>query len=335
MSKKPKAANVENEILSVEEIEAQLKASPNDLGLHIDLAYALVDRHIYGEYGEADYPTGRDVDIKRLKEIVAKLPQDKAFYPRAYLSRQDNREQDFIKWSVKWISEISENDTVPYNCDELYLDCILPFEPIPSSLWGKWAETLAQAWDGSAAVFTLRGLAKVQHDNKPEEAVDDFVFALDKDPNYWLATWMCARIYDSQKNWQSALPYYLKALKAKVAQKLPNLHFDAAWCLGKLKKYKEEEKHYRICLKLYSDFPNARNNLGWALLKQKKNEEALKVFNDAIKLGVDGETPFGNKARVLTKLGRYTEAIETWQQLAHQGKNRKSIQTEIARARID
>jgi tetratricopeptide (TPR) repeat protein len=85
-----------------------------------------------------------------------------------------------------------------------------------------------------------------------------------------------------------------------------------AWCLGKLKRFKEEEMHLRRCLEIDPKFPCALNNFGWSLYKQRDFEAALTIFEDAIKRGNDGKYPLRNRAQTLEKLGRFEEAIQAW-----------------------
>ncbi len=209
MSEESKNGSAEVTAPYVEEIEAQLKTRPDDLGLREDLAQALTDRHLLGAEGHL---VGSDEDIKRLKEIVSGLPEDAALYPRAYLAHHEQRDEDLIRWSGRWADAVALTVSPPYDCDELYYNIVLPFESVPEGFWRKLAETLRQGWGDSAAVFMLQALANAE-DGEPDKAIDNLILALDKDANYWLAAWVCGQIYTNQKNWHGALGYYKKALK--------------------------------------------------------------------------------------------------------------------------
>ncbi len=331
MSKEPEGANGAPQPPSVEELRSRLEANQEDLPLRLDLANALLDRYIFGE---GAHRAADEADIAHLKELLGTLPADKALFARAYLDYHANRTQAFVRSSLKWLSCLGQPAGPPLDCDELVELLILPFDPerLPDGLLGQWADTLNHAWPNSPAVLTLRALAEAQQ-GKPGAAIDSLVLALDKDPAYWIAAWDCGGLYGDQRNWQSALAYYMKALARPSAQSLPALQFDTAWCLHRLKRYQEAAQHYQLCLELDPDWPNARNNLGVTLLEQKRYEEALDVLDEAIRRGNDGRRPLQNKARVLAKLGRYEESIEAWRHAGPRSKLPKWIESQIAGVR--
>jgi Flp pilus assembly protein TadD len=207
---------------------------------------------------------------------------------------------------------------------------MVPFgEDTPQGLWERLAKAFSRNWPDSAVVFALFGMAE-DDTGHTDGAVDYFVQALHKDPAYWLAAWCCAGCYAAQKNWRAARGYYLRALKSETASLFPALHFDLAWCCGKIKEYDAEKQAYKECLKLDPDYPYARNNLGWSLMKARKYEDAVLVFREAIKRGKDGNYPLRNLARALRRLGRYSEAIEALRQNVHRGAVTPRAQREIA-----
>jgi Tfp pilus assembly protein PilF len=326
IDKKRQDTDTTNDTLSVKGLEAKLKSRPNDIELKKSLANALVDRYIYGE--EEKKP-GNQTDIKRAREIVKDLPEDRVLYLLARLARLSGKEKESTEWLVKFVSAFSQENDIPFDSGELYT-IISDFDFSPK-LWLRLANVLSQSWPDSAAVFTLRGIAKSNDVETSGEAVDYFVRALNKDESYWLAAWWCALVYYQGSNWRAARNYFYKALSSEVAWKIPDIHFDLAWCLGKIRDYQEEEKHYRSCVELNPDYPHARNNLGWSLYQQGKYAEALEIFEEAIKRGNDGKYPLRNKARALIKLDRLLEAKETLEQDIYRGKLTKFANEEIAR----
>ena len=330
MTKKDENTSAEGEGLSVEELDAKLKEMPNDLDLKKKLASALVWRYLYGT--EEQEPRN-EADIKRVREITKSLPEDVALYPRAYLAYLDGKETELITYLVKVAQQ--EERTRPFTSAELLSAFILPFENSPKLLLrlaDRLADALNQVHPKSPPALTLRGFVKSE--DNPEGAINDFVCALEIDEDFWLAAWWCGSAYEQENNWQAACNYYHKALRSEVAQQMPDIHFDLAWCLGKLKDLQGEEKSYRACLELYPDCPNARNNLGWSLNKQGKYKEALEVFEEAIKRGNDGKYPLRNKIGVLVKLGQFQEAIKTLEQdTDKKGELTRFARKEIARIR--
>ncbi len=316
--------------LSVEELDAKLKETPDDLDLKKKLASALVWRYIYGT---AEQEPGDEADIKRIREIIQNLPEDIALYPRAYLAYLDGKETELITYLVKVAQQ--EGSTHLFTSVDLLSALIFPFENSPKlllKLAGKLVDELNQVHPKSPPALTLRGFVKSE--DNPEGAINDFVCALEIDEDFWLAAWWCGSAYEQENNWQAACNYYHKALRSEVAQQMPDIHFDLAWCLGKLKDLQGEEKSYRACLELYPDCPNARNNLGWSLNKQGRYKEALEVFDEAIKRGNDGKFPLRNKAGALIKLGQFQEAIRTLEQDTNKkGELTGFAQKEIVRIR--
>jgi tetratricopeptide (TPR) repeat protein len=224
----------------------------------------------------------------------------------------------------------------PFTADEIYWDIILPFENVSNEFWSKLAGALNQLWPESPAALTLTGYVR-EVNNQPGEAIGYYDLAIKKDEQYWIAAWGLAESHYNLQNWKEALHNYQKALESDLGREIMQVHFDAAWCLGKLGKHVEEEKCYRRCLDLDPDWPYARNNLGWSLYKQSRFAEALEIFDDCILRKVDKTYPVRNRARTLTKLGRLSDAITAWKQTGRSGKLSKYAQDQIAKlqARIN
>jgi tetratricopeptide (TPR) repeat protein len=325
MSKKRQSTIQESEVLWTRDLEDRLADTPDDIGLQLDLAYALVECHAYGEPGREP---GDETCINRLRQLLNALPRDATPYHRAYLANIDGQEKECVKELVRFASALSQEEAVPLSGDELLDIFIGPFD-LPGKAWQRVANALSKGWPEVAASLTLHGFAKMSDDETMEEAIDYLVRALDKDPHFWLAAYWCASIYAEQRNWRAAQNYYRKALESETVQEAPDIHFDLAWCAGKLRDYQEEERHYRACLELEPDYQYVRNNLGWSLYKQHKYEEALEVFDEAIKRGSDGRYPLRNKAKTLVRLGRIPEAIEVLKQDIYKGKIAQSTQRRI------
>jgi tetratricopeptide (TPR) repeat protein len=313
---------------SVQELEDKIKANPDDIGLKEELAGALVERYLGGEEGS---DPGNDADVARLRTILADLPKEKAPYARAYVAYLDEKDDEAADWLIRWTkggdaSKVPE----PLTADELQVDVIEPFTGAPDEFWSKLTNALEQLWAQSPAALTLRGYVE-QVDKRPDIAIDYYELALGKDKEYWVAAWGLGECHHTKKNWEAASQCYNRALESKVGEVIPDLHFYAAWCFGKLGKYTQEETHYRRCLELDSEFEFARNNLGWALYRQRRFEAALEVFEECIRRKIAGTYPLRNKAKTLERLGKLAEAIEAWKQTASRGRLSKYAQERIAK----
>ncbi len=319
--------DTKSELRSVEELKAELKLQPDDVDLKGELASALTYRYIYGEGEQA---AGNEADIKCVQEILEELSEDKALFPHAYLAYRDGKKKEFTEKIVRFAQY--EESVRPFNSEELLYLFIAAFDS-SSELWLRLADALDQVHAESASVLTLRGLVKLDDDDNLG-AIYDFMCALEKDKDYWLAAWQCALAYSQENNWHAARNYYYRALRSQVAQEISEIHFGLAWCLGRLKDYPGEEEYYRSCLEIDSDYPYARNNLGWSLHKQGKFDEALEVFEEAIIGGNDGKYPLRNKARTLKRLGRFQEAVEILEQDTYREKLTKFAREEIARLEV-
>jgi len=284
--------------LSIEELEAGVKADPNDVELKKDLAYAILDRYVYKK------------DLKRLRTLVKEMPEPVSTVARAFLFYADKKYEESVNWLVIYAADRSLADGETLTCDELLHFFIDPYSDAKREFWMKLSEATDRIFPSSAAAYCVKAMASA---GDTDAQVTCYKQALDKDNTYWIAAWALGDLYRRERNWQSAVGFYEKALQFERPKDFPLLYLNDAWCLGKLMRYEEEEEQLRACLKLDPEFESARNNLGWSLFKQRKYQEALSMFDEAIKLGVDGKHPFYNRARALKGLKRYRAAVNAWQ----------------------
>ncbi|MBM3189974.1 MAG: DUF91 domain-containing protein, partial [Chloroflexi bacterium] len=195
--------------------------------------------------------------------------------------------------------------------------------------WHTLATALEETWPGCAAALVAQGMTASRREDYAA-AIDSYAAALDRDPSYWLASWLTATAYSAQGNWRAASRSYQQALSSEEAQGYAALHFEFAWCSQRLRDYETAVKHYLSCLEIAPDFQYARNNLGWSLLKLKRFEEALKAFEEAIRQHTPGRYALRNKARALEGLGRYDEAIATLREDTYRGALTKYAEKSIA-----
>jgi tetratricopeptide (TPR) repeat protein len=321
MERTMSAENTSQETVpTVEELETQLQANPNDIEIKVKLVNALLDRHVFEDSKE---------DCVKLRRIVKSLPEDECYYALGYLFKLDGNSKAAIDYLCKAASNIKDVST-PLTIDD-FIDWIFPFEiDPPEGLWLCLANVFSKYWPDSATEYTLRGMAE----EDTEAATVFFVKALDRDSTYWYAAKMCAELYYGEKNWRAAIGYFCQALKNEYAQALAEIHFDLAWCYGKIKNYEAEAREYQACLKADPGYRFARNNLGWSLIKSKRYEEAVEILQESIKHSIDGKYPLRNLPGALTKLGRFEEAIQILSQDKHRGSITKTAQKEIKRLQV-
>jgi tetratricopeptide (TPR) repeat protein/RecB family endonuclease NucS len=319
------ATAAEEHELSIDEMEAGIKANPNDMKLKEGLVDAIYERYVYGR---ADADAGDKKDLKRLRTLIKELPEPMAALHRAYISYVDKQYDEAVDWLSVRVSAFAEKGDC-FTGDELYGDLVYPFGDAKPEFWKKLSESFDRIFPDSAAAYFLQGFASAYDTEDADTQASCYKQALDKDQSYWMAAWKLGDIYRNEKNWQSAKMYYEKALQSEWPKDFPILYFNYSWCLGKLKLYVEEETQIRAGLNLEPEFDNARNNLGWSLYKQGKYQEALPIFDELIKFGADGKNPFHNKARCLKALKRYDEAIDAWRAVNPSGKLPAWITTEI------
>jgi tetratricopeptide (TPR) repeat protein len=314
---------------SIEDLEEALKLHPADGSLKKDLANAIMDRCL----NRADGDDNEDQDLERIRALVSEIPEPDVPALRACMSFLDDDEDEAVNWlAVHAASLVKNGEQLTF--DRLNHDFVDPFTDASSTFWAKLSEIVERNFPGSAATFYLQAMS---NEGDPDAEASCYKQALDKDASFWNAAWILGDIYAIEKDWQSASIFYEKAVHWEKAREYAGLHFDYACCLGKLKRYQEEEKQLRESLRLDPNFENARNNLGLSVMRQKRYEEALAIFDEAIAQGTDGPYPFRNRADVLKKLKRYDEAIDAWVNRANwrgnnpDGRMPASIQAEINR----
>lgn len=311
--------------LTVGEIEHQLQSQPDNLDLKEDLAYALMNRYLYGTESES---SNNESDLELIRSLLKELPATMALWHRAYIAHVDGKPVEAAEWFSQHAAYLVEEGE-PISCDELYVDLLGPFDNSSQEFWTTLADTMQQICPDSGAAYTVQAESIFGED--VDAAMSSYGKALEQDSSYWWAAWSIASQYAHEKNWKSAENYYAKAFGTETGALFPELCFDYAWCMGKLKRFEEEEKLLRKCLSIDPDFRYALNNLGWSLYKRSKYGEALKIFDDAIKKGNDGKYPLRNRARTLEKLGRISEAVESWRRTGSKDQPSVSIQREVER----
>lgn len=328
MTKTPRNEVEEDDLPTVEELEAELKKHPKDADLQEELADSLMNRHVWGDEG---YSAGADKDLKRIRGLLARMPATRALRPRAYISLMDGDKKNFVRFAEAWAKRWIHKDDEPLDADLTFMFFDLTFPEPPTAIYPKWAAIMEEAWPEAAVSHYMRGMALWLHEKDQEKALDALTLSLEKESDFWPAAMCCGQIYEVQENWRTAYGYYNKALSHEYpAKALPNLHWGAAVCCNRLKNHAGVEQHASDYLKMVSDDYELLGPLGWAMMKQGKYTEALKVFENQIRLGEDGVHAVRNRAEALAKLGRIQEAIETWKSSSFRGQLPKYVKDKIA-----
>jgi len=297
-----------SELPTVEDLEQALSNDPTNRATEIALAEALFERFLY--------ETGEEADLLRAESIIRQAPAEKLRYERAYLALLDGNYDTAAEELRLYGIAFSTSNSDPLTSDELW-DWVEPLlDVIPDNdMFEHLASGLSVGCPESSAVLTLRGLAT----KDAMHSVELFNQALNKDPNYWLASYSLGDTLFELKEWAAARDAYHAALQSPSAAELPEIHFSVGRCAGKLRAWAGEAEAYRQCLALDPDFQFAKNNLGWSLLKAGKFEEAVSVLQEAVQEGRDGKLPLRNLARALVRLGRFDQAIEVLQRDTYRG----------------
>ena len=115
--------------------------------------------------------------------------------------------------------------------------------------------------------------------------------------------------YFYRKLWDNAIAAYENIDMEQISWGASAyIEFNMAEAYYKLRDYKNNEKHYRLCLSYDTSYPSARNNLGYALIRQKKYEEAYQIFKDLVDYKEDLPYSANNFIRCLIALGRNKDA---------------------------
>ena len=297
----------------IKEIEARLSDAPENKALQEQLAQALVERLIEGEYEEGKEEEGRNAAKERLKTILDNLPQDRAFYNRAYLAYIEYEDEEAAQWIEKWAIQTSNQS--PFNSEDCFQLLTKPFREAPSPFWQAAAADFERNWPDAAVVPYLKGLGS----EDTERMLEYYKDALKKDRGFWRAALGCAYTCHTNKNWEVANNYLDQCLEYQEAQDTEIIYSLKASCLHQLERYSEEEEAYRRELDLDNDRPGVRTPLGVCLFLQGKYEDALAVFEEAIQKSNDGRGPLWYKIKTLEKLDRPTEVTSEKAKIASAG----------------
>lgn len=114
--------------------------------------------------------------------------------------------------------------------------------------------------------------------------------------------------YYSMKMWKNAVAYFEQVEDRRLFFRNDAFFFMMAWCYGKNKDYKLEEKFYLETLENDPQNIDALNNLGYSYYSQKRYNEAKAVFEKCMGKDKNYVYALNNYVRVLIALGKYRDA---------------------------
>jgi tetratricopeptide (TPR) repeat protein len=173
-----------------------------------------------------------------------------------------------------------------------------------------WADCVKKSPNKARPYSNLGAAQKLQ--NKTEEAVQNFLKALQLDPDFEHAHNNLGIILDEQGKIDEAIVHFRRAVEIKpnFAKALNNL----GTVLLKQDKTNEAIEHFRKALQVSPNFALAHSNLGLAHVKQGKIDEAVENFLSALQMNPDLAEAQFSLGDAYSKQGRPEQAIFRFQQ---------------------
>lgn len=141
-----------------------------------------------------------------------------------------------------------------------------------------------------------------------EEKLELVISFIQDHQNMTLPKELAADLYYQSGMWNNALAYLQQVENKSCLLFKYDIYFMMAWCSGKTREYKNEEKYYRKTLELFPDQLHAKNNLGYSLYRQRRYEDALKIFKECLDEKRDIQFAANNYVRTLLAMGLNADA---------------------------
>jgi tetratricopeptide (TPR) repeat protein len=221
------------------------------------------------------------------------------------------RKQRLISFCIFWFlgNLVIESSVIPLALifeHRIYMPSMLVFLLIIILFY----RTIKPAWLPAVIACAVVAVCSYWTYERNKLWQDDLKLWMDcsiKSPNKARPYLSMGQILTNRKQYDEALPNYLKALQI-------NPYFvDAHYNLGILFDKRDEPikaiEHYRKAVELEPDFAKANNNLGVALLKQDLTEEAIIYLQKALRKDPDLAAGHINLGLALTKQGKPNAAV--------------------------
>lgn len=221
-----------------------------------------------------------------------------------------NNEKEVYKEFDLYIDWLRKSDRQEKNDEYDFVDMLL--EPLKNAYPGFWTyaqKKTAGMWKDDGTDQLCQLMADIYERKSDDEAADRITGYIQKYPEIITAREYLGLIYCNLKMWNNAIAM-LEGIETPVvfATNMAEYYFTLGWCYGKIKDYRQEEKHYRKALEENSNYAFALNNLGYSLYKQKKYLEAKAVFEQCLEQERDLTISAANYVKTLIALGRNKDA---------------------------
>ena len=131
---------------------------------------------------------------------------------------------------------------------------------------------------------------------------------IQNNPETILAKEFLGELYCDEKLYYNAISMFEQVAGKSVFYFYEDIYLDLGYCYGKIKNYVEEEKNYRKCLELNSNYGMALNNLGFLLYKQRRLDEAEKLILKCLDEGLETYYAPNNLVRIYLAEGEIEKA---------------------------
>lgn len=275
-----------------------------------ELVYSITAGYI--EYGvEADFKKSEliQIFIANAKKLA---PEDYFFHMLSAFYQGKHKEcLNFFDKVCAMSQQDIEAGAELYNESNLVDEFLEPMKEAFPGFWSHAQVKLEKLCMNDGTHELCRLMDKISGCSD-EEIADILSLFIQKYPDIIFAKEYLACIYFNLKMYNNAIAWFESIgeientkLFAMCPAKREAMLGDA---YGKLRNYKEEEKHYRKAIEFNPMAMYVKNNLGYSLYKQKRYIEALDIFKECIGEMKDLPYAANNYLRSLIALGRYKDA---------------------------
>jgi tetratricopeptide (TPR) repeat protein/peroxiredoxin len=165
-------------------------------------------------------------------------------------------------------------------------------------LQAGYPDTLPDAWNNLGVLDTREG--------RIDDAIQQFQWALRRNPQHLAALENLGNAYRAQKNWEEARKSFERALN--LAPNDPEANYGLGMVFAQTDDTGKAYDYLQRALKSRPDYPEALNNLGILYLVTHRRNEAVASFEQCIRLAPAFDQAYLNLARVYALEGAHDKA---------------------------